>query len=87
MLKCWARVPDERPAFAELVDILSSSLDSKAGYLNVAAFSEHQCSKPEHEVPVQSNQELSTAFSVGAHQMRSSPRKSLQNLYTDNLVL
>lgn len=55
MLKCWAKLPAQRPTFSELVNTLSSSLSSKAGYLDVStALNEHRCSiftpRPERRV-------------------------------------
>ncbi len=87
MLKCWVRTPTERPEFVDLVGILSSSLDSKAGYLDVTAFSGHQSSivTPKQKKPVPhslgSNRESSA--SLGIQGVRSTLRQSLQNLYID----
>ena len=87
MLKCWARIPDERPTFVDLVGILSTSLDSKAGYLNVTAFSGHRCSiltpKPEHAAASESIQESPGGTMSRPHTVRRSPHQSLQNLYID----
>ena len=35
---CWEMEPDERPSFATLVNTLSKSLETQAGYLRVGAF-------------------------------------------------
>ena len=86
MLKCWAKSPTERPAFVDLVGILSTSLDFKAGYLDVTAFSGHQpsivTSQPEH-AGLESIQDSPACeiISLGPHAVKSSPRQSLQNLY------
>ena len=38
MLKCWQGDPKERPTFSELVSLMSQTLESLAGYMDVSAF-------------------------------------------------
>ena len=38
MLKCWQGAPEERPTFSELVSLLSQTLESLAGYMDVSTF-------------------------------------------------
>lgn len=40
MCQCWANSPNERPTFIDLVQTLSDSLDSKAGYMAINAFTD-----------------------------------------------
>ena len=47
MLKCWTSTPKKRPTFSQLVDILSLSLATKAGYLDINTFNENSLTKSE----------------------------------------
>ena len=38
MLKCWHGDPKERPTFSELVSLMSTTLESLAGYMDVSTF-------------------------------------------------
>jgi len=38
MFKCWHGDPEERPTFSELVSLLSLTLESLAGYMDVSTF-------------------------------------------------
>ena len=38
MLKCWHGDPKERPTFSELVSLISQTLESLAGYMDVSTF-------------------------------------------------
>ena len=38
MLKCWHGDPEERPTFLELVSLMSQTLESLAGYMDVSTF-------------------------------------------------
>ena len=38
MLKCWHGDPEERPTFSELVRLMSQTLESLAGYMDVSTF-------------------------------------------------
>ena len=40
MFKCWHADPNERPTFSELVCLMSQTLGSMAGYLDVLTFDE-----------------------------------------------
>ena len=40
MFKCWHADPNERPTFSELVCLMSQTLASMAGYLDVLTFGE-----------------------------------------------
>ena len=40
MFKCWHADPNERPTFSELVCLMSQTLGSLAGYLDVLTFGE-----------------------------------------------
>jgi len=37
MLKCWLIKADERPPFSELVELVSKTLERRAGYLDFSA--------------------------------------------------
>ena len=87
MLKCWAKDPDRRPAFAELVIILSSSLSSKAGYLDFAGLSNHTISpltlEPRLSVQCILDQDRTAGRSMEA--LWSAKTRFLsQNLYTSH---
>lgn len=63
--QCWITVPDERPAFSELVNKLSADLGAIAGYLELSAAlvsckeeqntAEHDRHKELNEVPCVQN--------------------------------
>ena len=38
MLKCWQGDPEERPTFSELVSLMSQTLESFTGYMDVSTF-------------------------------------------------
>ena len=38
MLKCWHGDPEERPTFSKLVSLMSQTLESLAGYMDVSTF-------------------------------------------------
>ena len=38
MFKCWQGDPEERPTFSELVSLMSQTLESLAGYMDVSTF-------------------------------------------------
>ena len=38
MFKCWHADPSERPTFSELVSMMSQTLGSLAGYMDVLTF-------------------------------------------------
>ena len=38
MIKCWHGDPEERPTFSELVSLMSWTLESLAGYMDVSTF-------------------------------------------------
>ena len=38
MLQCWKLEPDVRPSFSNLIDSLSQSIKTMAGYMDVFAF-------------------------------------------------
>ena len=40
MFKCWHADPNERPTFSELVTLMSQTLGSLAGYMDVFTFGE-----------------------------------------------
>ena len=45
MCQCWERNPSDRPTFTSLVNTLSNSLGSKAGYLDIGAFTDRDTFK------------------------------------------
>ena len=53
MLKCWHGDPEERPTFSELVSLMSQTLESFAGYMDVSTFGklEVHCEDPHNEGP------------------------------------
>ena len=38
MFKCWHGDPEERPTFSELVSLMSQTLESLAGYMDMSTF-------------------------------------------------
>ena len=38
MSKCWHGDPEERPTFPELVSLMSQTLESLAGYMDMSTF-------------------------------------------------
>ena len=38
---CWEMDPDKRPSFSTLVQTISKTLEDKAGYLHIGAFTDY----------------------------------------------
>lgn len=87
MLKCWAKSPERRPTFSELVTVLSSSLDAKAGYFDVGGLGDGKSktflTRSENSLSRLHLQEDQVVAEKEICQINSTHNSSL-NVYTEN---
>ena len=76
MLKCWDKSPAKRSTFSEIVADLSSSLGTRAGYLDVGGITRKL------KVPDQGSRLKLSSSSETVWQKPLASKSSLQNLYT-----
>ena len=77
MMKCWERLPDERPSFADVVSTVSSYTELVAGYIDLSGYN-----------PFESTYTLLGSYTLsGANASSDSDRETIANsASTEQLV-